>query len=154
MDLYRNVTTNPVSGIELKAVVDVDPGMSVADVLALMQREQAGSVLVCREGRLAGIFTERDTLRIIATGQDTSAPIESVMTANPVTVRATDSVGTAIARMHRGGHRRLPMVDEDGRPVGVVTVAGLVRYLVEYFPASVYNLPPVAQHTTRDREGA
>jgi hypothetical protein len=45
-------------------------------------------------------------------------------------------------------------VDESGRPKGVVAVHGIVHYLVDHFPATVYNLPPNPNDSTREREGA
>jgi CBS-domain-containing membrane protein len=47
--------------------------------------------------------------------------------------------------MKSGGHRHLPVVDETGRPVGMVSAKGVVHYLVEHYPAAVYNQPPPGQ---------
>jgi branched-chain amino acid transport system substrate-binding protein len=48
----------------------------------------------------------------------------------------------------------LPIVDELGRPTGILTVQGIMHYLVEHFPAAIYNLPPVPHHSFQQREGA
>jgi hypothetical protein len=56
--------------------------------------------------------------------------------------------------MSKGGYRRLPIVDEAGKPTGILRVKGILRYLVEHFPAVVYNLPPEPHQTTQQREGA
>jgi len=52
------------------------------------------------------------------------------------------------------GFRHLPVVDDDGRPVGVLSIKDVVHYLVEYFPAKVYNLPPTPDLVQPAREGA
>ena len=65
-----------------------------------------------------------------------------------------DNVGTAIRKMSLGGHRRLPIVDDQGRAVGLVKVSGILHYLVEHFPQTIYNLPPKPHPTTQEREGA
>ena len=44
--------------------------------------------------------------------------------------------------MEEGGYRHLPVVDEAGRPVGVLSVKRIVHYLAEHFPATTSNLPP------------
>ena len=44
--------------------------------------------------------------------------------------------------MEKGGYRNLPVVDDAGRPVGILSVMRIVHYLVEHFPVAVYNLPP------------
>ena len=64
------------------------------------------------------------------------------MVENPRTVRQGDSVALAIRQMAENSYRRLPVVDDDGRPVGLVDVEGIVHFLVQHFPKAVYNLPP------------
>jgi predicted transcriptional regulator len=44
--------------------------------------------------------------------------------------------------MQAGGYRHLPVVDENRRPVGMLSAKRIVSYLVEHFPATVFNLPP------------
>ena len=51
------------------------------------------------------------------------------------------------------GTRRLPIVDAEGRPTGLVNIAGIIHWLVQHFPQAVYNLPPVPNPTTQEREG-
>jgi CBS domain-containing protein len=56
--------------------------------------------------------------------------------------------------MASGGYRHLPVTGEGGEPLGVLSVKDVVRYLVEYFPAKVYNLPPTPDQAQPAREGA
>jgi CBS domain containing-hemolysin-like protein len=56
--------------------------------------------------------------------------------------------------MQQGGHRHLPVVDEDDRPLGIVSVKRIIHYLVEHYPAAVYNLPPEHAVISHEREGA
>lgn len=147
----------------------VEPAATVREVLALMKEKKAGSVLVCdpqQGGRLVGVFTERDALRLMAssfagaTGNGDSAtagletPIEHVMTANPTTLAETDTVGRAITMMSAGGYRRLPITDESGKAVGTVEAAGILTYLAEHFPKVIFTLPPAPHHKPQTREGA
>jgi CBS domain-containing protein len=132
----------------------VEPSLSVRAVFALLKEHRAGGVMVCRDGRLAGIFTERDALKLMAAGASLDVPIEKVMMVNPVTIRATDNVASAIRTMSVGGYRRLPVIDDQNRPVGMVNVADIVHYLCEHFPQAVYNLPPEPQPAMHGREGA
>jgi CBS domain-containing protein len=131
----------------------VEPGTSVHAVLSELKTRGCGEALVCRDGILVGIFTERDAMRLLASGQDVACSVDSKMTPNPVTLRATDTIGTAVARMSANGYRRLPIVDDEGHPTGLVNVAGIVHWLVQHFPEAVYNLPPVSKPVIREREG-
>lgn len=155
MKLRENLMSDRVSLLGQSTLVEVPPGASVRETIALMRARRCGCVLVSEGKRLLGIFTERDVLtRVLAAGADLSARIDAFMTADPVTIRPTDSVGLVIRQMLDGGYRHLPIVDQEGRAVGVVSVKGLIHYLVEYFPTTIYNLPPVPGQVQQSREGA
>ncbi len=64
------------------------------------------------------------------------------MTPEPESLRSDDRIGYAINRMHAGGFRSLPLVDEEHRPIGIITVNDVVRWLAEIFPEAVLNLRP------------
>ena len=112
-------------------------------------------MLVCVEGaHLLGIFTERDLLRrVLGPRKPLDTPIGECMTPEPVSVHPKDSITCAINRMQKGGYRHLPVVIDD-KPVGMLSVKRIVRYLVEHFPTMVYNLPPHQTPGLPKREGA
>jgi CBS domain-containing protein len=130
------------------------PTARVAEALRQMNEHNRGAVLVCRDQKVVGIFTERDALKMMAGGASFDVPLLQRMTSDPVVLRARDMVGKAITMMAQGGYRRLPIVDEAGRPTGIITVQGIMHYLVEHFPTVIYNLPPEPHHSTQQREGA
>jgi CBS domain-containing protein len=127
---------------------------SVGDVMQLLRAQRTGAAVICDGSKLVGIFTERDALKLMASRADFSKPIREVMSSEPATLPASATVGEAIRVMSQGGYRHLPVVDEAGRPHGVVAVHGIVRYLVDHFPETVYNLPPDPKAVPRAREGA
>ena len=126
----------------------------VSEIVEQMRLEKKGSALICDGDRLAGIFTERDVLKLLAKRSSMDVPVESVMTANPQVVGVSDSIEKAISLMSQGGYRRLPVVDAEHRPVGMLKVSGILHYLVQHFPNYVYNLPPVPGQPPIHREGA
>ncbi len=154
MDVSRNLKIESVSRLNPTPPWQVKPSQSVAEAVALMRAKSVGCVLVCENQRMIGIFTERDLLRrVMGPGKPLSAPVGETMTPNPVTVHPKDSIATAIRRMEVGGYRHLPVV-VDEKPVGILSVKRIVHYLVEHFPATVYNLPPNGQGRPPRREGA
>ena len=136
----------------------VSTDATVGEVLELMRAQRGSCVLVCGEDadgcRLEGIFTERDALRWMAAGGETGVSIRLAMTRAPSVLPATASVGAAIEMMAQRGFRHLPIVDEQGTPQGVVAVGGIVQYLVEHFPQTIYTLPPEPGQRFKQREGA
>ena len=127
---------------------------SVGNVLQLLRAQRTGAVLICEGPKLVGIFTERDALKLMASGADFSTPVRDVMSSPPATIASSATVGDAIRVMAEGGYRHLPIVDEERKPTGVVAVHGIVHYLVDHFPETVYNLPPDPKAAQREREGA
>ncbi len=154
MDFQLNLNVETVARLEALPPICVEPGLTVRDVLRELQTRRRSTILICREGRLTGIFTERDAIRLMAADADLDVPVEQVMTRNPVVVSPEHSVGDAITKMSRGGYRRLPIVNRDGAPTGVLSVRQILRYLVEHFPTAIYTLPPTPDEATKDREGA
>jgi CBS domain-containing protein len=154
MDFELNLHVEKVAAIEPAAPLAVEPGTPVRDIMELLKAQDSGSVMICRDGALVGIFTERDALKLMARGADMNVPIETVMSANPVTIRSADAVGKAIKMMSQGGYRRLPIVDDEGRPQGLLKTSHIVHYLVEHVPEAVYNLPPEPDPVMEQREGA
>jgi CBS domain-containing protein len=63
-------------------------------------------------------------------------------------------VQSAVEMMASGAYRHLVVLGDAGEPVGVLSIRNVVRYLVEYFPARVYNLPPTPDQLQPAREGA
>lgn len=110
----------------------------------MLGRRQAGVLVVDDAGRLAGIFTERDVLmRVAGAGRDARWTIlADVMTRNPQALRPGDRIAYAVHCMSVAGYRTVPLVDPDGRPIGVVTVGDVIRWLAGLFPETVLNLPP------------
>src|SRR5437867_8388455 len=110
-----------------KELVQVEPSSTVAEAATVMGGHHVGSALVLEEGRLAGIFTERDILKALS--QDFDAPGQPVahwMTRNPVTVSPDASVEEALRMMLDGGYRHLPVL-EGGSVLGVVSIRDLSR---------------------------
>lgn len=154
MDFRLNLNSETVEHAFPGSALCVAPERTVHDVMVLLRDHDRGAALICENERLIGIFTERDALRAMAEGADLNVPVRTRMSANPQTLTSTDTVGRAIAKMSHGGYRRLPIVDEQGKPLCVIKSSGILHYLVEHFPTVIYNLPPKPHHSLPDRDGA
>jgi CBS domain-containing protein len=110
----------------------------------MLARRQASVLVLDADGRLVGIFTERDVLtRVAGQGRDARlTTLGAVMTRDPDALRPGDRVAYAVHSMSVAGYRTVPLVDADRRPLGVVTVSDVIRWLAGLFPEAVLNLPP------------
>jgi CBS domain-containing protein len=155
MELARNLKVESVSRLHPTAPLRVVPAQTVAEAVRLMRENRVGCLLVCRDDRLVGIFTERDLVRrVLAAGLPLSAAVADCMTPDPVTVGPKEPIGAAVRRMEEGGYRHLPVVDDAGRPLGVLSVKRIVHYLAEHFPGTVHNQPPDPASFPTAPEGA
>ncbi|MFQ5665355.1 MAG: cyclic nucleotide-binding/CBS domain-containing protein [Candidatus Binatia bacterium] len=140
----------------LKPAICVPAATSLRSAVQRMNQNSAGCVLVEDAGRLVGIFTERDVLTKVVGGSADidSTTVGALMTRDPEALSPDDRVSFALNKMSVGGFRHIPLVDDHGRPVGVVSMRDVVDYMVELFRAEVLNLPPEPGNIARTREGA
>jgi|AGTN01.2.fsa_nt_gi Predicted signal-transduction protein containing cAMP-binding and CBS domains len=110
-----------------RPVLALPPDASVRRAARTMAEQNVAALLVSDDGVVRGIVTERDiTARVVAPGLDPdSTPLSRVMTADPYSLRADDSIGEALELMRRHGFRHLPVLDGEGRPLAMVSVRDL-----------------------------
>ncbi len=147
----------PIAVLQPVKPVCAELGTSVASVVRQMQRRNIGCTLVVQRGELVGIFTERDLLREVAGSKLDleSTPVDHVMTENPETLHPTDSIVFALNKMSLGGFRHVPLVDDGGKPVGIISVKDIVDYIADFFANEVQNVPPEpGLDITKARDGA
>lgn len=124
------------SDVMTKDLVYCLPDESVANVAQLMKKEDIGPVLIVdneENKTLVGIVTDRDlALKVVGEGRDPkNTKVEDVMTAKVVTSRAGDSVENAMKAMAQYQLRRIPVVDDHNRLVGIISQADVATRLNE-----------------------
>ena len=112
--------------------------MTVGEAARLMKQSKFGAVMVVENGKLAGIFTERDALfRVVAEGLNAQViRLGDVMTRDPQTIPPDKPFVDALHLMHVSGFRHVPVV-EDGRPIGMVSARDALGEELENF---IYEL--------------
>jgi signal-transduction protein with cAMP-binding, CBS, and nucleotidyltransferase domain len=156
MSIYQDLITDRVSNLEInKNPIIVSSSTPIREAVQKLKDNKKGCVLICEEKVLKGIFTERDLLnRVFGEDKKLDIPLEELMTSDPVTVQLNDIVSDAVKKMRNGGYRHLPVITEEGCPVGVLSVKHIVHFLVDHFPEEVYNLPPDPDESPPTPEGA
>ena len=136
-----SVWTSKVGDVARKDVISVGPNATIADVARLMYASSSGSVVVVSpEGKVIGIFTEKDLSRVVSNRVSYDAMVGDYMTKNPVTVYADEPVTKAVETMSTHRVRHLPVVDRDGRLVGIVTARDIVDLTERYLAATGYSV--------------
>jgi CBS domain-containing protein len=120
-----------------KSPSTVSPESSVGDVLNKMVDERIGCVMIVDQGKLIGIFSERDALMKLNTDAPKflKRPISQFMTADPVTLETNDRIAYALHKMNVGGYRHVPILF-DGKLAGVISIRDILRYLTERIAAA------------------
>ncbi len=131
--------TSKVSDVARKDVVSLTPNATIRDAARAMYDSGTGSVVITTaEGVVIGIFTERDLARVVAQGLEHSTQLGSVMTKNPVTVKASDPLLKALEVMAERKIRHLPVVDDSGKLVGILTSRDIVDITEKYLASMGY----------------
>lgn len=145
----------PVSRMPQLDYLPVAESTPFGKALALMRQANAGSVLVCKSGRLLGWLTQRRVLEKFAVESVAPrTPVGQLMARDPVTVGPETTVGQAAELMRRKDLRGLPVVDAKGRLLGLVTAGRIVRFVAAHFPSEIMNLPPELGRLAEEVEGA
>jgi CBS domain-containing protein len=116
------MTTNPQT---------VEPSTPIVEVAGVMRDADVGPVPVVEGDRLVGLVTDRDiVVRVVADGNDpSSTTVGEIMSTDLVTVDPDQPLDEALRLMAAHQVRRLPVTEEDGRPVGIVAQADIAREL-------------------------
>ena len=142
----------------MRPIITIDINCSTNEAIDLLLANNVGAAPVVENGRLRGIFSERDVLNKILNkqvGDLDTITVEAFMIVNPQTAQPGDTLNTVILYMARGNYRHVPIVDTENRPLGMVSIRDVISYLVEEFPQEILTLPPrPIRDAFKAREGA
>ena len=131
--------------------VTASPHTTVQQAAQLMTEQSVSSLVIVDDSApaagMVGILTDRDLrTRVLAMGLDSTTPVSEVMSPNPITIQADDSVFDAMLSMLRHNIHYLPVVQRR-RPIGIINLSDIIRYESQsslYLVNSIFNQPDVA----------
>ena len=120
--------------VQGQTVATATPDTSINQASIAMRNARVGALAVLEEGKLVGIFTERDALfRVLAAGRNPeTTTVSDVMTADPQTITPNSPLSHALHLMHEGGYRHMPVV-ENGYLMGMVSVRDALGHELKQF---------------------
>jgi CBS domain-containing protein len=152
-DAPRRVRRDSVSHLHTDDFVCIDPTTPLREAIERMKEDEGGCAIVCEEGRIVGIFTERDLIaQVLGEKVDMNVPVSRYMTSTVDTLSFDATIGDAVEVMNRKGYRNIPLV-KDGQLSGAISVFDVITYLAESYPKETMNLPPVPAQVMDTQEG-
>ena len=144
MDRLKNACDQRVSVLPTDDYVAVSPYTPLSQAIEAMKNDEGGCVIVSDDGRVAGIFTERDLLmKVLGKNVDLESPISSWMQPAVETRSSEATIGDAVRLMNEKSFRNSPLVKK-GELVGSISVFDVITYLAECYPKATMNLPPLS----------
>src|SRR5215470_10761466 len=142
MKQLPNACDQKVSVLPTDDYVVVSPFTPLSQAIEAMKKDEGGCVIVLDDGRVAGIFTERDLLtRVLGAEVDLESPIKHWMQPLVETLTPEATIGEAVRLMNERSFRNIPIVKQ-GELKGSISVFDIITYLAECYPKTTMNLPP------------
>ena len=115
-------------------ILSVEPEAKLSAAVKMLGERKIGAVLVMSQGRLEGILSERDIVRVLAErgARVLDEPVSTVMTHKVVSCRQSDTVAGIMEMMTLGKFRHLPVIEE-GMVVGLISIGDVVKWRVREF---------------------
>ena len=142
IEASQNARRDSVSLMQTDDYVCLAPSDPLSKAIEVMKQDEGGCAIVCEDGRVVGIFTERDVLtKVVGEPVDMNAPVSNWMSPVVATLAPNATIGDAVALMDEKSYRNIPLV-RDGRLAGSISVFDIISYLAESYPKETMNLPP------------
>ncbi len=156
-DVGKAILETEIRHVKPSTAVSLPVDATVAKAIEVMQKKRVGAVMIVSRSRprkLVGILTERDLIqRVLPLRGHGRLRLDKVMTRAPESLRPADSLAYALNKMSVGRFRHVPLVDERGVPVGMLSIRDVIDFVVELIPEAILNLPSspeLAVHKTVD----
>jgi CBS domain-containing protein len=154
MNQLPNACEQKVSVLATDDYVVVSPFTPLSQAIEAMKSDEGGCVIISADGRVAGIFTERDLLtKILGNEVDLESPISLWMQARVETLTQEATIGDAVRLMNERSFRNIPLVKPNGELTGSISVFDIITYLAECYPKTTMNLPPLSQQVMDTVDG-
>ena len=114
-------------------VISVEKGATLRQITKIMTEKNVGSVIITENGKPIGIVTERDVVRAIGKDPKLDDKVDDIMTVSLITVREDSPITGALSLMRTYNIRHLPVVGEDGKLAGIISIRDVAKALDDMF---------------------
>ncbi|RLG60726.1 histidine kinase [Candidatus Geothermarchaeota archaeon] len=111
-------------------IIKTSPETRVLDVIRLMYENKVGSVLITDGDKLVGVFTERELVRLVAEEKPLDIQVKEVMSRRLITAKPYETISLVASKMVEHWIRHIPVVDDENRVLGMVSIRDILRYMI------------------------
>jgi CBS domain-containing protein len=133
---FRETTMTVRAILDAKGhhVQSVEPEAKLSSVIKILNERKIGAVLVMSRGRIEGILSERDIVRVLGErgASMLDEPVSAVMTRRVVNCKQSDTVAAIMEMMTTGKFRHLPVIEGE-RVVGLISIGDIVKWRVQEY---------------------
>lgn len=149
--MYTTVTVKQILDRKGHQVWSIHPGASILDALRFMAAKNIGALMVIEDGRVVGIFSERDYARkVVLLGRnERNTLVSEVMTTQVIGIKLDRKIEECLALMTGKFIRHLPVVDAAGQIVGVISIGDVVK---EIIAEQVFVIDSLVNYITGEKE--
>lgn len=126
------IIANIIAGRRAEDIVSCDASTPLSEAVRILAGQRIGALPVLRQGRVAGIVSERDVIyKLAEKGRDCiDLPVSEIMTSPAITVEPTTTIDDALALMTKRRFRHFPVVD-NGRLLAFISIGDLVKSKID-----------------------
>ena len=146
---------DPLSSLTQEKFIVLNEQTTLRDAIDSMQKYHIGCILLEKNHKITGIFTERDIVQNIVGNRHNLEKecVSDYMTKSPDVLHFQDPIAFALNKMISGGYRHIPIVDKAKKPIGIIAMQDIINHLGDYFFDDIVNLPPTPLRDQTQREG-
>ena len=146
---------DPLSSLTQEKFIVLNEQATLRDAIDSMQKYHIGCILLEKNHKIAGIFTERDIVQNIVGNRHNLEKecVADYMTKSPDVLHFQDPIAFALNKMISGGYRHIPIVDKAKKPIGIIAMQDIINHLGDYFFDDIVNLPHTPLRDQTQREG-
>jgi len=151
----RSFWEQKIGLVSLQNPAIVKSGTSIKEAVRLMQQMKIGCVLVENEaGKIVGIITDGDLMHdFVGSTLSGDAAIDNIMNVSLQMVDKNATVTEIVELFYHNKFRHIPVIDENKKVIGILSVRRLMNYIAEHMPSEVLNLPPDSSIQSTDTAG-
>jgi CBS domain-containing protein len=143
--------------LHLKEVITIKDSACLKEALEMLRKHDIGSLVITNaNGLVAGILTGKDLIKKVfgKIKNWEKVSVQKIMTPGPFCLKNEDKISRLMHNIYIGGHQHIPIIDDEQKPIHMVSIRDVITFIVEHFPVEIDNIIGESFEGETVREGA